>query len=289
MVVIRPVTRAFRLASRSFSTGITEDLASSPFQHLAVGTTRPQLPQFKDPKEHQRHVKEHLAAAFRILAMKGFDEGIAGHLSVRDAVDPETFWVNPWTKSFSQMRASDLVQVSVEGKVFGRRCVDGSATGIHAPIYAMRKDLNGLVHAHGPFTKAFSALGKQLQVYNQDSCAFHQSQCVVKFGGLVESQDEGRRIASHFDENTKIAILLNHGALALGKLSIDDAAWWFVNFEMCAQAQMLIEAIGKSPPEVNAEEREYTKKEIGSPEMGYLSFAAYIEQIDALTKGEYRE
>lgn len=36
-----------------------------------------------------------MAGAFRVFARLGFTEGAAGHISVRDTVDPDTFWINP--------------------------------------------------------------------------------------------------------------------------------------------------------------------------------------------------
>ena len=44
----------------------------------------------------RRHRKERLAAAFRVFARYGFDEGVAGHITARDPGDPEHFWVNPF-------------------------------------------------------------------------------------------------------------------------------------------------------------------------------------------------
>lgn len=45
--------------------------------------------------------------------------------------------------------------------------------------------------------------------------------------GAVFDNKEGERIAKLVG-NKKIAILQNHGVLSLGKLAIDEAAWWYV-------------------------------------------------------------
>lgn len=37
-----------------------------------------------------------MAGAFRVIARKGYTEGTAGHISVRDPVEAETFWINPY-------------------------------------------------------------------------------------------------------------------------------------------------------------------------------------------------
>lgn len=52
------------------------------------------IPKFNDPYQHRKWVLERMAGAFRVMARKGYTEGTAGHISVRDPVDPDTFWIN---------------------------------------------------------------------------------------------------------------------------------------------------------------------------------------------------
>ena len=44
-------------------------------------TDRPYLPPFTTVEDERRHRKERLAAAFRLFARYGFDEGAAGHIT----------------------------------------------------------------------------------------------------------------------------------------------------------------------------------------------------------------
>ena len=53
-------------------------------------------PAFEDKYEERKYLKHRLALAFRIFAKFGFCEGIAGHITLRDPVDPQCFWVNPF-------------------------------------------------------------------------------------------------------------------------------------------------------------------------------------------------
>jgi hypothetical protein len=53
-------------------------------------------PAFEDKYEERKYLKRRLAMAFRIFAKFGFAEGVAGHITLRDPVDPHTFWVNPF-------------------------------------------------------------------------------------------------------------------------------------------------------------------------------------------------
>lgn len=43
-------------------------------------------PRFDSLEEERLYRKQHLAAAFRVFADRGFDEGVAGHISVRDPI-----------------------------------------------------------------------------------------------------------------------------------------------------------------------------------------------------------
>jgi hypothetical protein len=43
-------------------------------------------PKFSTLEEERVYRKQHLAAAFRVFADRGFDEGVAGHISVRDPI-----------------------------------------------------------------------------------------------------------------------------------------------------------------------------------------------------------
>lgn len=50
-----------------------------------------EYPKFTSLEEERLYRKQHLAAAFRIFADRGFDEGVAGHISVRDPILTDHF------------------------------------------------------------------------------------------------------------------------------------------------------------------------------------------------------
>ncbi|KAF7544285.1 hypothetical protein G7046_g9817 [Stylonectria norvegica] len=59
------------------------------------GIPYPGIPHFEDLYQKRQWQLEHLAGAFRVFARLGFNEGAAGHISVRDTIDTDTFWINP--------------------------------------------------------------------------------------------------------------------------------------------------------------------------------------------------
>src|SRR3954462_9890468 len=77
--------------------------------------------------------KQQLAAAFRLFGKFGFDEGVAGHITARDPEHSDMFWVNPFGRSFKQMRVSDLILVNHTGEVVeGDAPVNQAAVAIHS-------------------------------------------------------------------------------------------------------------------------------------------------------------
>ena len=136
----------------------------------------PGPPTFSDKQEEREYLKGRLAAAFRIFGKHGFDEGVAGHITLRDPVDPTTFWVNPFGVAFSLMKRSDLIQVDHSGKIIGGgnvRLLNTAAFMIHGAVHAARPDVMCAAHSHSIYGRTFCTLGRKLDIITQDSCAFH--------------------------------------------------------------------------------------------------------------------
>ncbi len=77
----------------------------------------PLPPTFDTVEEERAHRKAKLAGAFRMFSKAGLDEGVAGHITVRDPEFPDSYWVNPFGMHFSMIKSSDLVRVDHAGNV----------------------------------------------------------------------------------------------------------------------------------------------------------------------------
>lgn len=76
--------------------GVADAPEGSAFSKSSVGSAAiPAIPKPEDPYKRREWQLEHMAAAFRFFARKGFTDGLSGHISYRDPVDPKTFWINP--------------------------------------------------------------------------------------------------------------------------------------------------------------------------------------------------
>lgn len=118
----------------------------------------PRIPKFDDFASDRIYQKQHAAAAFRYLSKQGFDEGIAGHISLRDPEHHDQFWINPLCKAFSTMKASDLVLVNEKGEILadGNQVpINPAGFMIHSAIHRARPDVNAAVHTHSVYGKAF--------------------------------------------------------------------------------------------------------------------------------------
>lgn len=165
-------TRADVTAQKSLIQAIT----SSQEATARKQTFGNDLPAFEDKLQEREYLKGRLAAAFRLFGKFGFDEGPAGHITLRDPIDPKTFWVNPFGMSFSLIKASDLIQVDHSGNVVGggpNRLLNIAAFMIHSAIHIARPDVNCAAHSHSIHGRAFCALGRNLDCITQDSCAFY--------------------------------------------------------------------------------------------------------------------
>jgi ribulose-5-phosphate 4-epimerase/fuculose-1-phosphate aldolase len=203
-----------------------------------------------DLYEKRAHYKRILALSFRLFSKLGFDEGVAGHITVRDPVDSTTFWVNPFGVDFSEITVSNLIHINSEGKIleddgpneaWKHFTVNKAAFSIHSAIHHARPDVICAAHAHSLYGKTWSIFGKLLEPLTQDSCAFYDDHTVYNsYNGVVFDLPEGKRIATIL-ENKKAIILQNHGLLTVGKESIEEAIWWFISMEKCCHVQLLVE------------------------------------------------
>lgn len=82
-------------------------------------------------------------------------------------------------KHFSLIQPNDLllvdhhcnVQLAESGP---NKLLNKAAFMIHSSIHAARPDANCAAHTHSVYGRAFSTLGKELDIITQDSCAFYQ-------------------------------------------------------------------------------------------------------------------
>jgi ribulose-5-phosphate 4-epimerase/fuculose-1-phosphate aldolase len=260
----------------------SERTEKAPNQQIGRGAL-PKPPVFATAGEERKHRKERLAAGLRLFGRFGFDEGAAGHITVRDPEFTDTFWVNGFGMSFGQIRASDLIRVDHSGHVVdGSHPVNTAAFAIHSRIHKARPDCVAAAHSHSTFGRAFSALGRKLEPITQDSCAFYNDHALYDdYGGVAVELDEGEQIAKALG-NHKAAILQNHGLLTVGQ-TVDEAVWWFITMERSCQVQLLAEAAaartGQQLKLISEASARQAFEILGSPSAGWFQFQPLYSKI----------
>jgi ribulose-5-phosphate 4-epimerase/fuculose-1-phosphate aldolase len=236
------------------------------------------LPKFDSVEDERLHRKQRLAASFRLFGRFGFDEGVAGHITVRDPEHAERFWVNPFGMNFKHIRVSDLICVDHTGAVVeGDAMVNRAAFAIHSQVHAARPDVVAAAHAHSIYGKSWSALGRLLDPITQDACAFFEDHALFDdYTGVVLDLEEGKRIGEALGDN-KAVILRNHGLLTVGH-SVDAAVWTFITMERSCQAQLLAEAAG-TPVLIETEMARKTYQQVGLPAACHVSFQPLWDMI----------
>lgn len=270
-----------------------KDVEQTPIQAMSHGPTIAGIPSFKTLEEKRQWQLEHMAGAFRIFARHGYTEGTSGHISVRDPIHTDAFWINPLGVHFGMLKASDMILVHLSGEIIGGnrgRPVNAAGFLIHAAIHQARPDVHSICHTHSTYGRAWSAFAKELEMLNQDVCNFYKAQAVyAQYGGVVLGAEEGIRMAKALGQG-KGLILMNHGLLTVGS-TVDEAAYLFRLMETSCEVQLLAEAAAANAHEkklIQDEEAAYNFKMASEAESLYCEFQPEYEYEIFLTGGAFK-
>ncbi|MEU5973514.1 class II aldolase/adducin family protein [Streptomyces sp. NPDC047315] len=228
-------------------------------------------PRHDSPQAERAHRKERLAGALRIFARLGYEDGVSGHITARDPVYQDCFWVNPFGLPFALVTPADLLLVNERGQVVdGGHHVNQAAFAVHAQVHLARPDAVAVAHTHTVHGRALAALGELIEPLTQEACAFYEDHALVDaYTGVAVDVPEGRRIAEALGPY-KGLVLRNHGLLTVGA-SVDAAAWWFITMERCARVQLTARAAGK-PTLIQRRDALATRDQLGTDLVAWISY-----------------
>lgn len=245
-----------------------------------TGLPMPERPRFTSVDDERRHRKQRLAAALRLFGKHGFDEGVSGHISVRDPEHTDRFWVNPFGVSFNQVKVRDLICVDERGRVVhGRYPVNPSAFVIHSEIHRLRPDAEAAAHGHTAHVRALGSLRRLLEPLDQESAAFYRDQVLyTEYRGPSISRGQGHDIAERLADRRAI-LLTHHGLITVGG-SLEEAVHWFFTYDGCALTQLLATTAGR-PCVMSHEQAMAAKDGFGDSQLGWFSFQLRYQEITA--------
>ncbi|KAJ8083361.1 hypothetical protein PM082_009233 [Marasmius tenuissimus] len=266
--------------------GSQTEIASKVMERMRSSLPKP--PQFSDKLEERAYLKFRLAQALRIFGKRGYDEGVAGHITVRDPVQPHNFWVNPLGFHFKLIQPSDLLLVDSEGNILDEsgpyRVLNVAAFMIHSRIHEARPDVICAAHSHSFYGKVFSSLGIPLDMISQDACAFYGDLAVYgDYKGVVENEEEGKAIARALG-SSKAAILQNHGLLVATD-TVEASIYFYIALERACQAQLMADsaaaARGVSTVKIPDNQAAITGKTVGAKKTGWLAGSMEFKMLES--------
>jgi ribulose-5-phosphate 4-epimerase/fuculose-1-phosphate aldolase len=189
--------------------------------------------------------RDDLAAAFRIAAAHGLNEGIDNHFSLAVPGRDDLFLLNRYGPHWSEMTPDDILVLDLDGTVVdGRGEWETTAFMIHRGCHRARPDARAVFHTHQPYATALAMTVDGLDTrVHQNSTYFHERITRLEFGGLAHDGSEGDRIAGAVTDGAKVVMLDSHGVIAIGTDCAD--AWFTLYFvERAAQVQVLAASTG---------------------------------------------
>ncbi|MEQ1754599.1 MAG: class II aldolase/adducin family protein [Micropepsaceae bacterium] len=157
-------------------------------------------------------LRSDMASLAQRMALSALSPGRSGNFSVR--VDGGML-ITPTGVAYQEIKASDIVEVRMDGSVSTGQRVASSEWRIHLGLYRARADAGAIVHTHSLNATALSCLRRGIP-------AFHYM--VAEFGGdkitcspyATYGTEELARLAVKAMGLRDACLLANHGAVTIG-------------------------------------------------------------------------
>ncbi|KAK1883730.1 Alpha-adducin [Dissostichus eleginoides] len=181
-----------------------------------------------------------LAAFYRLADLFGWSQLIYNHLTVRVNSDEERFLLVPFGLLYSEVTASSLVKVNIQGEIVDRGStnlgVNKAGFTLHSAIYASRPDVKCIVHIHTSAGAAVSAMKCGLLPISPEALSlgevgYHDYQ------GILVNEEEVAVIQKNIGTNRKVLILRNHGLVTVGE-TVEEAFYYIHNLVTACEIQV---------------------------------------------------
>ena len=163
-----------------------------------------------------------LAACYRVFAHLGWTEMIYNHITVRVPASVsgsgKHFLINPFGLHYSEVTASNLVKIDLQGKVLDGSTYPVNPAGfvVHSTLHDGIEDAHCVMHTHTTAGVAVACLQGGLQQTNFYSAQLHDMVAYHDFEGITIHAEEGPRVIQSIGRRPAV-ILRNHGLLSWGQ------------------------------------------------------------------------
>src|ERR1700729_4198984 len=166
----------------------------------------------------EAQMRRDLAACYRLVALYGWDDMLATHISARLPKDDgkECFLINPLGLMFDEITASSLIKVGMDGEILQETPYEVNRAGyvIHSGVLAARPDVACAIHLHSLDGVAVSATEGGLLPLNQTAMTIAGHIAYHEFEGVASNEDERARLGADLG-NKPLMLLRNHGTLSV--------------------------------------------------------------------------
>jgi ribulose-5-phosphate 4-epimerase/fuculose-1-phosphate aldolase len=193
----------------------------------------------------ERAIRIDLAAAYRLVALEGWDDMIFTHISARIPGPEHHFLINPYGMLFAEITASSLVKIGMDGKPIGesRYPVNPAGFTIHSAVHEVREDAACVMHLHTLDGTAVATSREGLLPLNQTAQLVIGDLVYHDYEGVALDHSERPRLQQ--DVGTRNMMLLrNHGTLTVGR-SVADAFMRMYFLERACSMQVRTRILGR--------------------------------------------
>ncbi|KAF7217245.1 alpha-adducin isoform X14 [Nothobranchius furzeri] len=181
-----------------------------------------------------------LAAFYRLSDLFGWSELIYNHLTVRLNSDQERFLIVPFGLLYSEVTASSLVKINLDGEIVDRGStnlgVNQAGFTLHSAIYAARPDVKCVVHIHTAAGAAVSAMKCGLLPISPEALSLGEVR-YHDYHGILVDNEERALIQKNLGPTSKVLILRNHGLLSVGE-TVEEAFYYIHNLVTACEIQV---------------------------------------------------
>jgi ribulose-5-phosphate 4-epimerase/fuculose-1-phosphate aldolase len=229
-----------------------------------------------------------LAACYRIFAHLGWSELIYNHISLRVPGPEDHFLINPFGLHYTEVTASNLVKVDIDGHTVGHSDwpINPAGFTFHGAIHATLPDAHCVMHVHTTPTMAVCCLKDGLSFTNFYAAQLYGQVAYHDFEGITVHCEEGARILASAN-GKRVLLLRNHGPVVIGN-SLAQAfnLMWLV--QRACEIQVASQPLGALQPITEAALQACVRDSLNfNPQFGAGedSFAAMQRLIDRIDPG----
>ena len=234
----------------------------------------------------ERKARIELAAAYRIFDMLGWDLLIFNHITLRVEGG---FLINPFGLHYSEITASSLLLVDLEGNVLreSRWPMNRAGFVIHSALHESQPEAHCVMHTHTTTGLAVACLKDGLSPHNFYGAMLHGQVAYHDFEGISVDLGERDRLVRNIGDKRAV-ILRNHGLLAWGP-SVPQAFLTLWTLQKACDAQIAAASAGAINP-IAPEAIARSVRESGQGEKRTCDdvFAALQRKLDSVDPS-YRE